>query len=90
MEGQIGILGGGFAGVATALALDNNDIGYKLYDQKPLLEEPNAGMLLWPSGVESLKKLGVFDNNDADVFQLKKYKLYDKLGNPLNTFYLSN
>ena len=90
MEGQIGILGGGFAGVATALALDNNDIGYKLYDQKPLLEEPNAGMLLWPSGVESLKKLGVFDNNDADVFQLKKYKLYDKLGNPLNTFDLSN
>jgi len=58
---NIGIIGGGIGGVATAVALDRFGIHATVYERAPRLEEVGAGMMLWPNATRVLKNLGLLD-----------------------------
>lgn len=58
---NIGIIGGGIGGVATAVALQRFGISATVYERAPRLEEVGAGMMLWPNATRVLKHLGLLD-----------------------------
>ena len=46
---NIGIIGGGIGGVATAVALHQVGIDAVVYERAPKLREAGVGMMLWPN-----------------------------------------
>jgi 2-polyprenyl-6-methoxyphenol hydroxylase-like FAD-dependent oxidoreductase len=46
---NVGIIGGGIGGVATAAALGRFGIRATVYERAPQLKEAGAGMMLWPN-----------------------------------------
>ena len=60
---NIGIIGGGIGGVATAVALHRFGIHATVYERAPRLEEVGAGMMLWPNATRVLKNLGLLDDS---------------------------
>jgi 2-polyprenyl-6-methoxyphenol hydroxylase-like FAD-dependent oxidoreductase len=59
---NIGIIGGGIGGVATAAALYRIGIEATVYERAPALQEVGAGMMLWPNATRVLKSLGLLDD----------------------------
>lgn len=80
---KVGIIGGGIAGLSTALALKKAGIAFHLFEQSPAFREVGAGILLSTSTQLLLEKLGVGNeiNNFGEVVnevsytntQLKKF-----------------
>jgi 2-polyprenyl-6-methoxyphenol hydroxylase-like FAD-dependent oxidoreductase len=58
---NLGIIGGGIGGVATAAALHWLGIEATVYERAPALQEVGAGMMLWPNATRVLKSLGLLD-----------------------------
>lgn len=58
---NIGIIGGGIGGVATAVALHRAGIDATVYERTPQLREVGAGMMLWPNATRVLKDLGLLE-----------------------------
>jgi 2-polyprenyl-6-methoxyphenol hydroxylase-like FAD-dependent oxidoreductase len=58
---DIGIIGGGIGGVATAVALHRAGIEATVYERAPELREVGAGMMLWPNATRVLKELGLLE-----------------------------
>ncbi len=58
---DVGIIGGGIGGVATAVALHRSGIQATVYERAPELKEAGAGMMLWPNATRVLKSLGLLD-----------------------------
>ena len=58
-EVNIGIIGGGIGGVATAVALQQAGIHTVVYERAPKLREVGAGMMLWPNATRVLCALGL-------------------------------
>jgi len=58
---NIGIIGGGIGGVATAVALHRAGIDSTVYERAPELREVGAGMMLWPNATRVLKELGLLE-----------------------------
>src|SRR5271170_191528 len=58
---NIGIIGGGIGGVATAVALHRAGIDATVYERANELREVGAGMMLWPNATRVLKELGVLE-----------------------------
>ena len=59
---NVGIIGGGIGGVATAVALRKFGIEAAVYERAPRLTEVGAGMMLWPNATRVLKSLGLLDD----------------------------
>src|SRR5258708_34094156 len=59
--GNVGIVGGGIGGVATAVVLEKLGIHATVYERAPQLKEAGAGMMLWPNATRILKSLGLLD-----------------------------
>lgn len=59
---NLGIIGGGIGGVATAVALRKFGIEAAVYERAPRLTEVGAGMMLWPNATRVLKSLGLLDD----------------------------
>ena len=59
---NIGIIGGGIGGVATAAALHKFGIHATVYERAPQLREVGAGMMLWPNATRILRTLGLLDD----------------------------
>lgn len=59
---NIGIIGGGIGGIATALALHRAGVKAVVYERAPLLREVGAGMMLWPNATRALRELGLLDD----------------------------
>jgi len=59
---NVGIIGGGIGGVATAAALHAFGIDATVYERAPFLKEAGAGMMLWPNATRILKSLGLLDD----------------------------
>jgi len=53
------IIGGGIAGLSTALALKNAGIGATVFERAPAIAELGAGLTLWSNAVNALGELGV-------------------------------
>ena len=58
---QIGIVGGGIGGIATALALRQVGVPVVVYERADCLREVGAGMMLWPNATRVLRGLGLLD-----------------------------
>ncbi len=58
---RVAIVGGGIAGLATALALRQRGVAATVYERAPELHEVGAGISLWPNGTRVLRDLGVLD-----------------------------
>lgn len=58
---NIGIIGGGIGGVATAVALHRAGIQATVYERASELREVGAGMMLWPNATRVLKELGLLE-----------------------------
>jgi 2-polyprenyl-6-methoxyphenol hydroxylase-like FAD-dependent oxidoreductase len=61
-KANIGIVGGGIGGVATALALRQAGIEATVYERAPQLREVGAGMMLWPNATRVLQRLGLLED----------------------------
>jgi 2-polyprenyl-6-methoxyphenol hydroxylase-like FAD-dependent oxidoreductase len=59
---NIGIIGGGIGGVATAAALHKFGMKATVYERAPQLTEVGAGMMLWPNATRILQSLGLLDD----------------------------
>jgi 2-polyprenyl-6-methoxyphenol hydroxylase-like FAD-dependent oxidoreductase len=62
---DVGIIGGGIGGVATAAALHKVGIRATVYERAPELKEVGAGMMLWPNATRILKSLGLLEDITA-------------------------
>jgi 2-polyprenyl-6-methoxyphenol hydroxylase-like FAD-dependent oxidoreductase len=58
-KANIGIVGGGIGGVATAVALHRAGIDATVYERAPQLREVGAGMMLWPNATRVLRGFGL-------------------------------
>jgi len=58
---NIGIVGGGIGGVATAVALNQVGIEAAVYERAPQIREAGAGMMLWPNATRVLRGWGLLD-----------------------------
>ena len=58
---RVAIVGGGIAGLATALALRQRGLASTVYERAPALREVGAGIALWPNGTRVLGSLGVLN-----------------------------
>jgi 2-polyprenyl-6-methoxyphenol hydroxylase-like FAD-dependent oxidoreductase len=62
------IIGGGIAGLATALAVANAGSTATIYEKAAAFEPVGAGLQLGPNAVRALKKLGVWDEVEPFTF----------------------
>ncbi len=56
---NIGIVGAGTAGLATAIAFARLGHKVQVFEKHPSLATLGAGLLIQPQGVDALEKLGV-------------------------------
>jgi 2-polyprenyl-6-methoxyphenol hydroxylase-like FAD-dependent oxidoreductase len=61
-ERNIGIVGGGIGGIATAVALRQVGIDVVVYEKAPQLREVGAGMMLWPNATRVLREMGLLES----------------------------
>ena len=61
MVGRVAVVGGGIAGLATALALRQRGADVAVYERAPALREVGAGISVWPNASRALSSLGVLD-----------------------------
>jgi 2-polyprenyl-6-methoxyphenol hydroxylase-like FAD-dependent oxidoreductase len=59
---NIGIVGGGIGGIATAVALHQAGIDAVVYERARELREVGAGMMLWPNATRVLRGLGLLQD----------------------------
>ncbi|MCM2292224.1 FAD-dependent oxidoreductase [Allorhizobium sp. BGMRC 0089] len=59
---RVAIVGGGIAGLCTALSCAHHGISSTVYEKSPQLEEVGAGLQLSPNATAILKELGVLDS----------------------------
>ena len=58
---NIGIVGGGIGGIATAVALHRAGFNAVVYEKGERLREVGAGMMLWPNATRVLRELGLLE-----------------------------
>jgi 2-polyprenyl-6-methoxyphenol hydroxylase-like FAD-dependent oxidoreductase len=61
-KANIGIVGGGIGGVATAVALHQLGIEATVYEKASRLREAGAGMMMWPNATRVLRHLGLLED----------------------------
>jgi 2-polyprenyl-6-methoxyphenol hydroxylase-like FAD-dependent oxidoreductase len=62
LKANIGIVGGGIGGIATAVALHRAGIDAVVYERAPQLREVGAGMMLWPNATRVLRSFGLLED----------------------------
>lgn len=82
---KIAIIGGGIAGLTTALCL--HKVGLKdvtVYEQSDVLNEIGAGILLQPNAIRIMNWLGLTDEIKRSGLGLNKVEITDAMLNPFN------
>ncbi|TVZ41427.1 2-polyprenyl-6-methoxyphenol hydroxylase-like FAD-dependent oxidoreductase [Alteromonadaceae bacterium 2753L.S.0a.02] len=78
------VLGGGIAGVSTAIALRQKGFDVTIYERHNTEASIGAGIVLWPNAVYVLKQLGLFDQvkllSGCPVKMQRLTNLGEKLG----------
>ena len=62
---EIGILGGGIAGLSVALALSNQGYSPRVYERRAGPATMGAGVTLWPNASFVLEELGLLQDIEA-------------------------
>lgn len=68
---DVGIVGGGIAGLATALALQQSGRRPRVFERGPRLESGKGGLLLWSNALRVLHALGVGKDVVAHGFPVR-------------------
>ncbi|MEM8573296.1 MAG: FAD-dependent monooxygenase [Pseudomonadota bacterium] len=85
------IAGGGIGGLATAVALDRQDIETHILERSSFTEESGAGIQLGPNATRILRQLGVLDALEPRTFRPEAIWLFDgRNGEKLATVPLGN
>ncbi len=74
---RVGIIGGGIAGLSTALALQKAGIDFHLFEQSPQFREVGAGILLNSSTQFLLHQLGVGEHFEEVSIPVKHFTIAD-------------
>jgi 2-polyprenyl-6-methoxyphenol hydroxylase-like FAD-dependent oxidoreductase len=61
-KANIGIVGGGIGGIATAVALHQAGINAMVYERTLQLREVGAGMMLWPNATRVMRSFGLLED----------------------------
>lgn len=62
---EIAILGGGVAGVSSAIALKQQGFNVSIYERSETASTIGAGIVLWPNAAYVLDRLGILDEISA-------------------------
>jgi len=87
----IGIIGGGIAGLASAIAFSKIGRDVDLYEKADEFGEVGAGLQVGPNAVSALKQLGVFDELEPLTVAPQNIRIMDGLtGRQLSALPLGN
>ncbi|WP_375580630.1 FAD-dependent monooxygenase [Marivirga tractuosa] len=84
---EIAIIGGGIAGLTTALALKNEGISSIVYERADQLNEVGAGIWLQPNAIKVLNQLGLKEKIMNNAVKLDRVDITDS---QLNSFQKRN
>ena len=79
----IGIIGGGIAGLATAIALSKTGAEVDIYEKSPQFTEVGAGLQIGPNAVSALKQLGAFEALEPSTVAPQNIRIMDGLSGAL-------
>lgn len=77
---NITIIGGGIAGLTTAIALQQLGIPYTLFESAPEIKAVGAGIVLAANAMQGLQKLGIADTIIEAGRVLDAFTIYDDKG----------
>lgn len=80
---EIGILGGGIAGLSVALALHKQGYKPRVYERRAVPTTMGAGMTLWPNASFVLDELGLLQDVEAIAGRPLTVRRQDPAGNAL-------
>ncbi len=80
---EIGILGGGIAGLSVALALRKQGYNPRVYERRAVPATMGAGVTLWPNASFVLEELGLLQDIAAIGGRPLTMRRQDAAGNPL-------
>ena len=80
MQPSITIIGGGIAGLTTAIALKQIGLEVKIYEAAPKIEALGAGLVLAANAMAALNKLGLVDEVSARGKLLSSFTVCDHNG----------
>jgi len=81
----IGIIGGGIAGLATAIALSKTGNKIDVYEKSSEFGEVGAGLQIGPNAVSALKQLGAFEALEPTTVAPQNIRIMDGLSGALLT-----
>jgi 2-polyprenyl-6-methoxyphenol hydroxylase-like FAD-dependent oxidoreductase len=85
MKSKISIVGGGIAGLATALALKRIGLSVSIYEKKAAFLKNGAGIVLGGNALRALEYLGVLPQIMQRGISSNQYSIYDNYGKPITT-----
>lgn len=80
---EIGILGGGIAGLSVALALRKRGHDIRVYERRVVPSTMGAGVTLWPNATFVLEELGMLQGMEAIGGRPLAMRRQDAVGNSL-------
>ncbi|WP_447579027.1 FAD-dependent monooxygenase [Achromobacter kerstersii] len=80
---EIGILGGGIAGLSVALALRKQGYNPRVYERRAVPATMGAGVTLWPNASFVLEELGLLQDIEAIGGRPLTIRRHDAAGNAL-------
>ncbi|CAN5327126.1 FAD-dependent monooxygenase [soil metagenome] len=93
LKTSFSIIGGGIAGLTTAIALQNIGINAYVFEAAPEFKPLGAGLVLAANAMRAYHHLGIFDELVSVGNQIKQATIYDQEGkiiNRINTDNLKN
>jgi 2-polyprenyl-6-methoxyphenol hydroxylase-like FAD-dependent oxidoreductase len=84
MKTKITIIGGGIAGLTTAIALQKIGFDVIVFEAAPALKEVGSGLSLGANAMLAFKKLGIMEEVMLKGKQLPSFSLLDEKGNLIN------
>jgi 2-polyprenyl-6-methoxyphenol hydroxylase-like FAD-dependent oxidoreductase len=84
---EIIVVGGGIAGLASAIALAKSGHTIRILERSPKIEEQGAGLQLGPNGVRALERLGAWAELAGKTFAPQFLRIMDALtGEAIRSF----
>ncbi|WP_192820675.1 FAD-dependent monooxygenase [Rufibacter sp. LB8] len=81
---NIGIVGGGIAGLTTAIALQKLGLAPTIFDAAPKFEPVGAGLALAANAIKGFQKLGIAEDVMAKGHALDGFHIFDQHGVLIN------
>lgn len=84
MTSTFTIIGGGIAGLTTALALKKKGIGCTIIEAAPGFKPVGAGIVLAVNAMRAYRQLGIYDELLAAGNRVEQISIYDNRGRTIN------